>query len=120
MGFARKEYEFLKELGLGPHNPGSYVNGKWKGSGQVVSSVNPANNQSIAEVVEASIQDYDGGLQACSEAAKIWMQVPAPKRGDIVRQIGEALRTRLQHLGRLVSLEMGKILPEGIGEVQVN
>ncbi|XP_043719410.1 aldehyde dehydrogenase family 7 member A1 [Telopea speciosissima] len=118
MGFARKEYEFLRELGLGPRNPGSYVNGKWKGSGPVVSSVNPANNQSIAEVVEASIQDYEEGMQACSEAAKIWMQVPAPKRGDIVRQIGEALRTKLQHLGRLVSLEMGKILPEGIGEVQ--
>ncbi|KAK9281734.1 hypothetical protein L1049_004638 [Liquidambar formosana] len=54
----------------------------------------------------------------CSEAAKIWMQIPAPKRGDIVRQIGDALRAKLQQLGRLVSLEMGKILPEGIGEVQ--
>lgn len=46
-------------------------------------------------------------------------QIPAPKRGDIVRQIGDALRSKLQQLGRLVSLEMGKILPEGIGEVQV-
>lgn len=46
-------------------------------------------------------------------------QVPAPKRGEIVRQIGDALRGKLQPLGRLVSLEMGKILPEGIGEVQV-
>lgn len=47
------------------------------------------------------------------------LQVPAPKRGEIVRQIGDALRGKLQQLGRLVSLEMGKILPEGIGEVQV-
>ena len=46
-------------------------------------------------------------------------QVPAPKRGEIVRQIGDALRAKLEFLGRLVSLEMGKILPEGIGEVQV-
>lgn len=46
-------------------------------------------------------------------------QVPAPKRGEIVRQIGDALRTKLEYLGRLLSLEMGKILPEGIGEVQV-
>ncbi|RRT68872.1 hypothetical protein B296_00036515 [Ensete ventricosum] len=96
--------------------------------------------------MEASIQDYEEGLRACAEAAKIWMQVrglpiilqivvgfisspifgsffphkvPAPKRGEIVRQIGEALRAKLQYLGRLVSLEMGKILPEGIGEVQV-
>eukprot|EP00262_Sarcandra_glabra_P005543 TRINITY_DN1723_c0_g1_i1.p1 TRINITY_DN1723_c0_g1~~TRINITY_DN1723_c0_g1_i1.p1 ORF type:complete len:509 (-),score=85.18 TRINITY_DN1723_c0_g1_i1:273-1799(-) len=118
MGFARKEYEFLAELGLSHRNQGCFVGGKWRGNGPVVESVDPANNQTIAEVVEASIQDYEDGLQACSEAAKIWMQIPAPKRGEIVRQIGEALRAKLQHLGRLVSLEMGKILPEGIGEVQ--
>lgn len=51
--------------------------------------------------------------------AQLLNQVPAPKRGEIVRQIGDALRAKLHHLGRLVSLEMGKILPEGIGEVQV-
>lgn len=117
MGFA-KEHQFLSELGLGPRNPGCYVNGTWRGSGPVVSSSNPANNQVIAEVVEASMQDYEDGMRACYDASKIWMQVPAPKRGEIVRQIGEALRNKLQHLGRLVSLEMGKILPEGIGEVQ--
>ncbi|KAG6524503.1 hypothetical protein ZIOFF_014415 [Zingiber officinale] len=96
-GFGRKAYEFLSELGLGPRNPGCFV---------------------IAEVMEASIEDYEEGLRACANAAKIWMQIPAPKRGEIVRQIGEALRTKLYYLGRLVSLEMGKILPEGIGEVQ--
>ncbi|XP_042398165.1 aldehyde dehydrogenase family 7 member A1-like [Zingiber officinale] len=117
-GFARKEYEFLSELGLGPRNPGCFVNGAWSGSGPVVASLNPTNNQVIAEVIEASIEDYEEGLRACADAAKIWMQIPAPKRGEIVRQIGEALRTKLQYLGRLVSLEMGKILPEGIGEVQ--
>ncbi|PPE02803.1 hypothetical protein GOBAR_DD00172 [Gossypium barbadense] len=118
MGFSRKEYEFLSEIGLSSGNLGCFVNGTWKGSGPVVSTLNPAHNQKIAEVSEASIQDYEEGMQACSEAAKIWMQVPAPKRGDIVRQIGDALRSKLQQLGRLVSLEMGKILPEGIGEVQ--
>ncbi|KAK8349807.1 hypothetical protein V6Z12_A06G168300 [Gossypium hirsutum] len=118
MGFSRKEYEFLSEIGLSSGNLGCFVNGTWKGSGPVVSTLNPANNQKIAEVSEASIQDYEEGMQACSEAAKIWMQVPAPKRGDIVRQIGDALRSKLQQLGHLVSLEMGKILPEGIGEVQ--
>ncbi|XP_078444258.1 aldehyde dehydrogenase 7B4 [Wolffia australiana] len=117
MGFP-KEYQFLSELGVGPRNPGCYVNGSWRGDGPVVVSFNPANNQRIAEVVEASIQDYEDGLNACAEASKIWMQVPAPKRGEIVRQIGDALRAKLQHLGRLVSLEMGKILAEGIGEVQ--
>ncbi|KAL8472802.1 hypothetical protein ACS0TY_029860 [Phlomoides rotata] len=72
----------------------------------------------MAEVPEASIEDYEEGMQACASAAMIWMQVPAPKRGEIVWQIGDALRTKLHHLGRLVSLEMGKILAEGIGEVQ--
>ncbi|XP_057786677.1 aldehyde dehydrogenase family 7 member B4 isoform X1 [Salvia miltiorrhiza] len=118
MNFAKREYEFLKEIGLGPRNSGCYVNGVWQGSGPVVSSVNPADNQQIAEVFEASIQDYEEGMRACADATKIWMQIPAPKRGEIVRQIGDALRTKLHHLGRLVSLEMGKILAEGIGEVQ--
>ncbi|KAF3324151.1 aldehyde dehydrogenase family 7 member A1 [Carex littledalei] len=106
-GFTKKEHQFLSELSLTPRNPGSFVNGIWKGSGRV-----------IAEVVEASIEDYEEGMQACAEATKIWMQIPAPKRGEIVRQIGDALRGKLHELGRLVSLEMGKILPEGIGEVQ--
>ncbi|KAM0007623.1 putative aldehyde dehydrogenase (NAD(P)(+)) [Helianthus debilis subsp. tardiflorus] len=119
MSFA-KEYEFLTEIGIQPRNSGCFVNGVWKGSGSVVSSVNPANNKfkPIAEVVEASPQDYEEGMKACFEASKIWMQLPAPKRGEIVRQIGDALRAKLEYLGRLLSLEMGKILPEGIGEVQ--
>ncbi|XP_010064024.2 aldehyde dehydrogenase family 7 member B4 [Eucalyptus grandis] len=118
MSFAKKGYEFLREIGIGPRNLGCYVNGVWKGRGPVVGTANPASNQVIAEVVEGSLEDYEEGVQACFDAAKIWMQVPAPKRGEIVRQIGDALRGKLQQLGRLVSLEMGKILPEGIGEVQ--
>lgn len=118
MGFQKKEHEFLKEIGLGSENLGGHVNGEWKASGPIISTVNPSNNQKIAEVKEVSIEDYEEGLRACSEAAKTWMSVPAPKRGEIVRQIGDAFRAKLDHLGRLVSLEMGKILPEGIGEVQ--
>ncbi|KAJ3705845.1 hypothetical protein LUZ61_009550 [Rhynchospora tenuis] len=117
-GFTKKEHQFLSELGLTPRNPGSFVNGVWKGSGPIVSTLNPTNNQVIAEVVEASLEDYEEGMKACAEATRIWMQIPAPKRGEIVRQIGDALRGKLHELGRLVSLEMGKILPEGIGEVQ--
>ncbi|OMO91786.1 hypothetical protein COLO4_18083 [Corchorus olitorius] len=118
MGFDRKEYEFLGEIGLGPTNVGCFIDGKWKASGSEVSSVNPSNNQAIAKIREASMGDYEEGMRACSEAAKTWMNIPAPKRGEIVRQIGEAFRAKLEHLGRLVSLEMGKILAEGIGEVQ--
>ncbi|RCV11838.1 hypothetical protein SETIT_2G218400v2 [Setaria italica] len=116
--FARKEHQFLSELGLAPRNLGSFACGAWGGSGPVVNSTSPANNQVIAEVVEASVNDYEDGMRACFDASKSWMAIPAPKRGEIVRQIGDALRAKLHHLGRLVSLEMGKILPEGIGEVQ--
>ena len=55
---------------------------------------------------------------AAEEAWKVWADLPVPARGDIVRQIGDALRTKIEPLGKLVSLEMGKIVPEGIGEVQ--
>ncbi|KAM7254398.1 hypothetical protein ACFE04_003778 [Oxalis oulophora] len=118
MSFEKKEYEFLSELGLSSHNLGCYVDGNWKASGPLISTTNPANNQVIAQVVEGSMQDYEEGMKACYHAANTWMQLPAPKRGEIVRQIGDALRSKLHHFGRLVSLEMGKILPEGIGEVQ--
>nr|KYP43711.1 Aldehyde dehydrogenase family 7 member A1 [Cajanus cajan] len=118
MGSDNMSLEFLKEIGLGSSNIGSYINGQWKATGSSVTSRNPSNNQTIAEVTEATLQDYEEGLQACSEATKKWMTIPAPKRGEIVRQIGDALRAKLDPLGRLVALEMGKILPEGIGEVQ--
>ncbi|ONM22186.1 Aldehyde dehydrogenase family 7 member B4 [Zea mays] len=116
--FAKEEHQFLAELGLAQRNPGAFACGAWGGSGPTVTSTSPTNNQVIAEVVEASVHDYEEGMRACFDAAKTWMAIPAPKRGEIVRQIGDALRAKLHHLGRLVSLEMGKILPEGIGEVQ--
>ncbi|RXI06186.1 hypothetical protein DVH24_018228 [Malus domestica] len=118
MGFAKKEHEFLSAIGLAPENLGGFINGNWKASGPVISTVTPSNNQEIAKVTEASMEDYEEGLRSCNEAVKTWKTLPAPKRGEIVRQIGDALREKLQHLGKLVSLEMGKILAEGIGEVQ--
>ncbi|CAJ2638226.1 unnamed protein product [Trifolium pratense] len=118
MGSESNNLEFLKEIGLGSTNIGSFINGQWKANGSSVTSVNPSTNQTIATVTEATVADYEEGLQACSEAAKTWMTIPAPKRGEIVRQIGDALRAKLDPLGRLVSLEMGKILAEGVGEVQ--
>lgn len=118
MGSNKNDYSFLNEIGLDSTNIGGFVDGKWKASGSSVTSVNPSNNKAIAKVTEATVQDYEEGLRACSEAAKLWMTIPAPKRGEIVRQIGDALRAKLDPLGRLVSLEMGKILAEGIGEVQ--
>lgn len=85
---------------------------------QVVTSLCPANNQSIAQVTQGSIKDYEETVDLAWSAWKVWADFPAPKRGEIVRQIGDALRLKKTPLGKLVSLEMGKILAEGEGEVQ--
>ena len=79
----------------------------------------PANNRPIATVTTGNLSDYESCVRAAEAAWAEWALTPAPKRGEIVRQIGEALREKLEPLGKLVSLEMGKIVPEGIGEVQV-
>lgn len=116
------KHAFLAELGLRETNPGVYggpeAGGSWGGRGPTVTSYSPATNQPIAEVVEASMEDYEERLQAAYDARKAWMETPAPKRGEVVRQIGDALRGRVRQLGALVALEMGKILAEGVGEVQ--
>lgn len=84
----------------------------------MVTSICPANNRPIAQVRTANVQDYEECVKAAQEAWKVWADLPVPARGEVVRQIGEALRQKLHPLGKLVSLEMGKIVPEGVGEVQ--
>lgn len=98
-------------------NPGVY-NGKWCGSGEIVKSINPVTNEVIAEVVTATPQELQETIAAAKQAYKTWRNVPAPKRGDIVRQMREKLHHQRHALGALVSLEVGKIKAEGLGEVQ--
>eukprot|EP00794_Sanderia_malayensis_P009783 gene9783-10782_t len=86
--------------------------------GKVMTSYSPATGEPIAKAKQGTIDDYERVAQAAKEASKIWREVPAPHRGEIMRQIGHALREKITPLGKLVSLEMGKIAPEGIGEVQ--
>ncbi|KAK9737411.1 Aldehyde dehydrogenase family [Popillia japonica] len=111
------KYSFLKELGLSTTNLGVF-DGTWKGSGSTIQTICPSNGKIIAEVKQGSTSDYESCIQAAQKAWGVWGSLPAPQRGEIVRQIGDALRNKLIPLGKLVSLEMGKILPEGIGEVQ--
>lgn len=111
------KYSWLKDLGLNESNPGVY-NGKWIGSGTVVTSICPSNNRPIAQVTQGVLKEYDETVQASRRAWDVWVDMPAPQRGEIVRQIGSALRQKKSPLSKLVSLEMGKILPEGEGEVQ--
>ncbi|XP_050768986.1 alpha-aminoadipic semialdehyde dehydrogenase isoform X2 [Pelecanus crispus] len=114
---SQPRYAWLRELGLQEENPGVY-NGRWGGGGQVVTTYCPANNEPIASVRQASLEDYEETVKKAKEAWKVWADIPAPKRGEIVRQIGDALRQKIKVLGSLVSLEMGKIFVEGVGEVQ--
>ena len=110
--------DFLQELGIGEENPGVY-NGEWlAGSGGVIESKNPATGEVIARVRQASADEYEACVSAAHEAFLRWREVPAPKRGEVVRRIGNALRERKDALGKLITLEMGKILQEGLGEVQ--
>jgi aldehyde dehydrogenase (NAD+) len=114
-------YDPLAGLGLGPVNPGS-----WSGShgwsatdaGPLIDCVNPASGERLAQVRGATASDYARVMDAAVTAANAWRQVPAPKRGEAVRLIGEELRRHKHALGSLVSLENGKIKAEGDGEVQ--
>lgn len=74
---------------------------------QVITTISPANGQPIASVQQANPKDYERCVQSASEAWQTWVDIPAPKRGEVVRQIGEALRSKLEPLGKLISLEMG-------------
>eukprot|EP00117_Sycon_ciliatum_P032924 scpid55051/ scgid25439/ Alpha-aminoadipic semialdehyde dehydrogenase; Aldehyde dehydrogenase family 7 member A1; Antiquitin-1; Betaine aldehyde dehydrogenase; Delta1-piperideine-6-carboxylate dehydrogenase len=113
-----KEHEFLvKDLQLASDNPGVF-DGTWGGEGEVVTSYSPINGKPIARVTQASVDDYHRVVKNAREAWLEWREVPAPKRGEVVRQIGDAMRKYKKPLGRLVSMEMGKILVEGAGEVQ--
>jgi aldehyde dehydrogenase family 7 member A1 len=118
MSLTFSQYPFLKELGLGETNLGVYRGGEWLANGEEVVSVNPANNKPIAKVRMGSKADYESCIKAMETEKIKWMKTPAPVRGEIVRQIGEAFRKKKEPLGLLISLEMGKIKSEGLGEVQ--
>jgi len=114
----RPEYSWLKELGLEEENQGVF-DGEWKhGGGDMVTSYSPATNEPIAKVSAATLDDYSTAIENSREAYKEWASISAPQRGEIVRQIGHALREKKTLLGNLEALEVGKIAVEGAGEVQ--
>mgnify|MGYP000021658645 CR=1 FL=1 len=112
------EFKWLKELGIEEECAGIY-DGTWKkGNGEELVSMCPINGRPIARVKSATSAEYDELINASVAAYKEWRQVTAPKRGEIVRQIGEELRDKIHLLGRLEALEVGKTAVEGRGEVQ--
>ncbi len=111
--------EFLRKLGLKTKNPGTWTGqNDISGSRRTIESYSPVDGAFIGAVTVTSREQYDQVIQSAEQAFKIWREMPAPKRGEIVRQYGEVLRQYKDPLGRLVSYEMGKSLQEGFGEVQ--
>jgi len=110
----------LQSLQLVAQNPGGHT-GIWasdtRNAGEIT-AINPATGEPLAAIYRGNENDYERIIQTAQKTFVQWRQVPAPKRGEVIRQIGNALRARKDILGRLVSLESGKSLQEGLGEVQ--
>ncbi|NBW30636.1 MAG: aldehyde dehydrogenase family protein [Flavobacteriales bacterium] len=111
--------QVLKDLGIKPVNSGASTGSDFLNTkGEVISSFSPVDGKLIATVNSATAQDYELVVQKAQEAFIYWRTLPAPRRGEIVRQLAEKIRFYKEPLGRLVSYEMGKSLQEGLGEVQ--
>ncbi len=116
-GFDYKE--ILKTLGIENLQSGVSTGATWlEGSGQILTSVSPVDGLDIAQVKSASADEYNSVVETAQKGFKEWRKWTAPKRGDVVRQIGDELRKFKEPLGKLVSYEMGKSYQEGLGEVQ--
>jgi L-aminoadipate-semialdehyde dehydrogenase len=111
--------DFLKILHVETDNNGVSTGSKWiKSTGEKISSLSPVDGKLIGSAIGADKESYEKIIQTAEAAFKQWRMMPAPQRGEIVRQVGEALRKYKEPLGKLVSYEMGKSLQEGYGEVQ--
>ena len=110
----------LKNLGISDLNPACSTGSVWGSSADAerIDSYSPADGKKIAAIQLATAANYEAVMERATTAFPFWRGLPAPKRGDIVRQLGDALRVHKQDLGTLVSYEMGKSLQEGLGEVQ--
>ena len=107
-----------EKLNIKNNQKGCNTGGIWIGEGEILSSFSPVNDLLLGTVQGASVQDYEYILDKAEDAFLSFRTLPAPKRGDLVRQLGNKLREKKSYLGQLVSWEMGKSLQEGLGEVQ--
>ena len=110
--------EALNELGIKAINEGTSTGSQNFSNGELIESYSPVDGQLIAKVKSSTKEDYEKAMDAATSAFKTWRLMPAPQRGEIVRQFGEKLREKKEALGKLVSYEMGKSYQEGLGEVQ--
>ena len=110
--------EALQKLGIQDINYGTSTGNTWLPGGETISSFSPVDGSLIGKVTTTSQEDYEKVMQSATQAFKAWRVMPAPQRGEIIRQFGEALRELKAPLGKLVSYEMGKSYQEGLGELQ--
>jgi aldehyde dehydrogenase (NAD+) len=111
-------HEILSHFGIDGAHSGAYA-GEWlKTTGPELVVTSPGTGEEIGRVTQATAEEYECCVGAAQKAFELWREIPAPKRGELVRQMGNAMRAEKQKLGELVTLEMGKILQEGLGEVQ--
>jgi aldehyde dehydrogenase (NAD+) len=112
---------FLQKLGAQSRNAGTSTGTSWLQADKtayIINSISPADGNTIGSIAFTSEEEYEKVIRAAQEAFLAWREIPAPVRGDIVRQIGNKLRENKEELGKLVAYEMGKIYQEGLGEVQ--
>ncbi|WP_349352173.1 MULTISPECIES: aldehyde dehydrogenase family protein [unclassified Flagellimonas] len=110
--------EALKELGLNEINNGTSTGKEWFSNGEFIESYSPVDGALIGKVKATSQEDYEKVITTAQEGFKKWRTMPAPQRGEVVRQFNDELRRLKEPLGKLVSYEMGKSYQEGLGEVQ--
>ena len=110
--------EALQTLGLQDINEGTSTGSNNFSNGEIIESYSPVDGKLIGKVKSTTREDYEKVMEAATTAFKTWRVMPAPQRGEIVRQFGEKLREKKEALGKLVSYEMGKSYQEGLGEVQ--
>lgn len=108
----------LSKLGIKEINDGTSTGSNSYANGKIIESYSPVDGTLIAKVKASTKEDYEQAMAKAADAFKVWRLMPAPKRGEIVRQMGDELRKFKEPLGQLVSYEMGKSLQEGLGEVQ--
>ena len=107
----------LEKLGIAEENSGVFF-GEWRGGGANIDNISPIDGRKLASIRTASAEDYEAAISRAHEAFVKWRVTPGPVRGETVRRIGNALRNAKHELGQLVTLESGKIVAEGEGEVQ--
>lgn len=108
----------LKNLAVEPKQKGCSTGGQWMGSGSEIAAVSPVDGSLLGNVKTATVEDYENLIERAEHAFLSFRKIPAPQRGELVRQFGNKLREKKSDLGQLVSWEMGKSLQEGLGEVQ--